>query len=342
MQRLLIVCIVLSMIINIRASEEDTCMEFVVMYKKVTLSAEARRIVLQIKSHLTESRVANPVCAALDYYKRYKNLRDDVFCSLACDICNIEAFTYLAREQCCDINMYFLLLQYAFYHKSEIVVDFLANRVGIPVDISTLQGDPYFHQLILKNNDHNTSTISKIKTIIGYLIADTTNKIDINHVNINGETFLDIINNCLEFNKEYETIHTYLVSNGGHYGVFGNKKQIEAIAQLLKEKNLRTVYSMILKGGLCLDIPYDLNNGYTLLMRASYDNCLSIVKILIDHGANPNIKCKKGLTAADIAGKQNHYDLRNYLLDCSFAQESDEKNFVVVPELNSIDDFLII
>jgi len=75
--------------------------------------------------------------------------------------------------------------------------------------------------------------------------------------------------------------------------------------------NLEAVQHLVQE--LHIDVDYIDRTGSTALMYASYAGHLEIVKFLVEHGANPNIKNLKGGTAARYAAYAGHRDIVEYL-----------------------------
>lgn len=65
--------------------------------------------------------------------------------------------------------------------------------------------------------------------------------------------------------------------------------------------------------------------GFTPLITAAYYGNLPMVKLLVEAGADKNIKCNKGYTAYDYAKKYEFNDIANYLNDTSTLYVNDLK-----------------
>ncbi|PMD50921.1 uncharacterized protein K444DRAFT_476501, partial [Hyaloscypha bicolor E] len=63
---------------------------------------------------------------------------------------------------------------------------------------------------------------------------------------------------------------------------------------------------IMLDGGADVNLAQD---GVTALMRASDNNLVGNVKLLLEKGANPNVVDERGRTAMEIASEKGHDDL---------------------------------
>jgi len=65
------------------------------------------------------------------------------------------------------------------------------------------------------------------------------------------------------------------------------------------------------------DVQLRSNDTRTALMLAAINDNLDVVKLLVDHGANPLRKDRNGSNAVDLASQANHEEVSNYLEEAS-------------------------
>ena len=80
---------------------------------------------------------------------------------------------------------------------------------------------------------------------------------------------------------------------------------------MLQEMEHTEVVKLLLDNGA--DINIKNVDGWTALMYAAEKGCKEIVKLRIDNKADLNIKTKVGRTALDIAEQEGHQEIINIL-----------------------------
>lgn len=108
-------------------------------------------------------------------------------------------------------------------------------------------------------------------------------------------------------NKNFSLIE-FLISKGAN--VNANNKKISVLYLACSYRYLDIVKYLI---DHKVDINLKMNDGMTALMFACEQNKLGVVKILVEYGADVNLKNNKNLTAYDIAVNNKHNLIIDFL-----------------------------